>query len=595
MYPTPLKNVDMAYQTLKELYIRSVERFPDRACSSMYEGESLTYRDFALRVEKVTGILKQGGLVRGDRMALLSNNMPNWGVCYFAAVCSGIIVVPILPDFSPEQLGRILKHSGAKALFVSDKLFSKVPKNIVDQFVMVVRTVNLGIISHVSIKSEAIGLKQALSGITQNDATQGISAEDESPVRLASITDITPEDVAAIIYTSGTTSEPKGVMLTHGNLAAQVAMDDDLFPICEDDIFLSILPLSHTYECSLGMLLPFSQGAHVVYLDRQPTPSTLMPALKAVRPTIMLSVPLIIEKIYRSQVRSRFTKHKWIARIYRIRSINRFFHKRIGKRMAAVFGGRLRFFGIGGAKLDALTERYLRDSHFPYAIGYGLTETGPLLSGAVPGRVRYRSAGPLLNGVQGRIENPDPESGEGELVVLSPSTMKGYYEDPAATAAAFTPDGWFRTRDIARFDGDGNLFVIGRTDNMITGPDGENIYPEEIETVINSHFLVTDSIVKRDRDRLVAFVKFDKDALDRKFRGFKDGMKARMAGLKGELKSSTNSKLRKGSQIAEIIEQENDFDRTPTHKINRHNNDVHDVSQQTGGSGADHSGEKSEE
>ena len=532
-------NLTMAIYTLRDLYIQSVGSYASRCMSSMYGGESQTYAGFSDKVEATAELFRLAGLSSGDKVALLSNNMPNWAVSYFAAVTSGLIIVPILPDFSTPELDMIIKHCGAKALCCSDKLYTKVSKETIDSLNVVLRTKNCGI----------------------TYMKEGVEPGKFTPPK--------PDDVAAIIYTSGTTSKPKGVMLTHANLVAQIEMDYDLFNVFQSDVFLSILPLSHTYECSLGMLLPFYSGASVVYLDKLPTASTLMPAMRDVRPTIMLSVPLIIEKIYKSQVRAKFMKNEMLKKMYGWPWFRKLVHRMAGKKLRAIFGGRLRFFGIGGAKLDFDTEQFLVESKAPYGIGYGLTETAPLLAGGVPGNIRFRSTGKILSRIEARLENLNVETGEGEIVVLSPSTMKGYYENPSATKDVFTEDGWFRTKDIGRFDSEGNLYILGRVGNMIVGPNGENIYPEEIESVINSHFLVTDSIVKENNGKLIAHVHFNRFELERRYHDLKDSINSRMAEIRSELKAYVNSKVSKSSQIAEIEEQENGFEKTPTQKIRR--------------------------
>lgn len=530
----------MTVNTLREIYVAGIGKYAGRPAFSMYEfaEESLTYADFAGRVDMVAGLLRGAGLRGGDRVALLSTNMPNWAVCYFAAVVSGYVVVPILPDFSGPELDKIIRHAECRGLMVSDKLYSKIPRETVDGLNIVLRTKNLGVTSQNVCEEGAFG-------------------------------DPRPEDVAAIIYTSGTTSEPKGVMLTHYNLAKQIEMESRLFPIRTDDVFLSILPLAHTYECSVGMLLPFFSGASVVYFDKAPTPSTLIPAMQHVRPTIMLSVPLIIEKLYKSRIAAQFRKKKYLKKLYSWTWFRRLFHKLAGRRLKEMFGGRLRFFGIGGAKLDEQTERFLAEAGFPYAIGYGLTETAPLLAGAVPGRVPFRSTGPMLDGIRARIENADPATGEGEIVVLSPSTMKGYYKNPEATASVFTADGWFRTKDLGVFDGAGNLYIKGRVGSMIVGPSGENIYPEEIESVLNQHSLVTDSIVREEQGKLVALVQFNSEELDNFYRRLKSEVGTSLEEVKKDVMEYVNSKVSRFSHISKVEEQKEGFEKTPTHKIKR--------------------------
>lgn len=535
----------MTINTLHELTRNSLEKFGPRVAFSMFEGEEVTYAEAGRRIAKIQDILTGAGLCAGDKVALLSSNMPNWAVCYFAVTSAGMVVVPILPDFSGEELDMIIEHCEAKALLVSDKLFTKISKQTIGQLNVVIRTKNLGVISQ-RVKGE--GSK----GIPQ------------------------PNDLAAIIYTSGTTSKPKGVMLTHSALCAQVEIDTKIFPLVPDDVFLSVLPLSHTYECSIGMIYPFAKGARAVYLDRPPTASVLMPALKAVRPTLMLIVPLIIEKIYRFQVLAKFNSNNFWRTLYKIPFMRRYLHRVAGKRLETVFGGRLRFLGVGGAKLDAGTEQFLLEAKFPYAIGYGLTETAPLLAGAAPSQVRLGSTGPQAPGVQLRLENINPETHQGEVVALSPSVMLGYFKNPEATKEVFTADGWFRTGDLGEFDKDGWLYIKGRLKNMIIGSGGENIYPEDIESVLNSHFCIADSIVTEQNGRLVALVHFNREEIEamiddwrEEWETQKEAWEAKTEQLKKEIMEFVNKKVNRFSRISEVVEEKDDFVKTPTQKIRR--------------------------
>ncbi|RHO71265.1 long-chain fatty acid--CoA ligase [Alistipes sp. AF48-12] len=530
----------MMFNTLLELYQHSIHAYSSNKCFSMYGGEALTYRDFADRVDSLIETFVASGLSHGDKIALLSNNMPNWGAAYFAAAISGMVIVPILPDFSGAEIDRIILHSEAKALVASDKLYTKVSKEVIAQLQVVIRSMNLGVIS------------------SHSDAPRG------------TIRDPKEEDLAAIIYTSGTTSRPKGVMLSHKNLCSELAMVSILQPVYQNDAFLSILPLSHTYECSLGMLLPFMWGASVIYLDKAPTAAVLLPILKEVRPTIMLSVPLIIEKIYKNKILRQLSANRLMRWLYRKEWGRKWLHRIAGKKLMKLFGGRIRFFGIGGAKLDGTVERFLFEGKFPYAIGYGLTETAPVLAGVNPSMVRHQSTGPMLEGVQARLDNVNPQSGEGEIVVKGPNVMIGYYKDPEATADSFTSDGWFRTKDLGLFDQDGYLYIKGRLSNMILGPSGENIYPEEIENVLNSHALVNDSLVREDNmGKLVAIVYFNREELERKYKTMKEELGIRMENIKHELLTYVNSKVNRFSKISTVIEQKDEFEKTPTHKIKR--------------------------
>ena len=535
----------MTINTLYELARNSVEKFASKVAFSMFEGDDVTYAEVGRRIEKVQEILTCAGLHAGDKVALLSSNMPNWGVCYFAVTSAGMVAVPILPDFSGEELDMIIAHSEAKALLVSDRLFTKLSKQTIERLNVVVRTKNLGVIA------------------------QRVKGEGSMAVPK-------PDDLAVIIYTSGTTSKPKGVMLTHAALCAQVGISSGIFPVLPDDVFLSVLPLSHTYECSIGMIYPFSMGARVVYLDRPPTASALMPALRAVRPSVMLIVPLIIEKIYRHQVLAKFNSNGFWRTLYKVGFLRRYLHRVAGKKLLKLFGGRLRFLGIGGAKLDGGAEKFLLEAKVPYAIGYGLTETAPLLAGAAPSQVRLGSTGPQAPGVQLRLENINPDTRQGEVVALTPSVMLGYFKNPEATKEVFTDDGWFRTGDLGEFDKDGWLYIKGRLKNMIVGPGGENIYPEDIETVLNSHVYIADSIVTEQEGRLVALVHFNRDEIEamvdnwrEEWETKKEAWEAKTEQLKKEIMDFVNAKVNRFSRISEVVEEKDDFAKTPTHKIKR--------------------------
>ena len=539
-------------KTIYELLHTSVEKFSNNIAFTMFGGEDVTYREVMERVEQVQEMLLGAGLKPGDKVALLSSSMPNWGVCYFAVTTAGMVVVPLMPDFTGEELDSLLEHSESKALLVSDKLYTKLSKDSVAKLNIVIRTKNLSIISQ-TVK------EQGSKTIPQ------------------------PEDLAAIIYTSGTTSKPKGVMLTHFNLASNASLCNILFPIREDDVTLSVLPMSHTYECTLGLLLIFSGGGRMTYLEKPPTPSVLLPALRKVRPTIFLIVPLIIEKVYNSQVKSKFTANKFISTLYGVGFIRRILHRIASKKLMKAFGGRIRFLGIGGSKLHIDTETFLHEGGFPYAIGYGLTETAPMAAGQIPGKCRIGATGPAMQGVQIRLDNVNPETGLGEVVINSPSVMQGYYKNPEATAEVFTKDGWFRSGDLGEFDKDGYLYIKGRLKNMIVGASGENIYPEDIESVLNTYAYVSESIVIEQDGHLVALVHYDSEAIERlknewmerweisrdKFKEKEREWEEKMEEMKKDLMKYVNSKVNRFSRISEIIEEKEEFVKTPSKKIRR--------------------------
>ena len=539
----------MTFNTLYEILKHSVEKFSERIAFAMIGGEEVSYKEVGKRTETIQELLLNAGVGAGDKVVILSSSMPNWGVSYFAITSAGMVAVPILPDFTSNELDLIIEHSEAKAILVSDKLYTKLSKDILEKMNIVIRTKGLNVISQ--------------------------RVEERAERRIPQ-----PEDLAAIIYTSGTTSKPKGVMLSHYNIAAQTTIISPLFDYNENDVLLSILPMAHTYECTLGMIYPFSRGAQVHYMDRPPTASALMPALAKVRPTVIASVPLIMEKIYRSKVRPTFEKHAITRKLYGWDWSRKLLHKIAGNSLKKLFGGRMRLFAIGGAKFDMEAERFLYEAGFPYGIGYGLTETAPLLAGAVGNMVRVGSTGPALPAVQIRLDNINPETKQGEIVAKTPSCMMGYYKNEQATKDAFTEDGWFRTGDLGYIAEDGWIFIKGRLKNMIVGPSGENIYPEDIEEVLNSNRFVAESVVTEEDGKLIALVHFDTTALEEAYDEFKHKMSVsaeqiqlKMDEIKRDVMEYVNSKVNRFSKITKVVDNEGEFEKTPTKKIRRFNYD----------------------
>lgn len=535
----------MAFKTLYDLVRSSIERFSERVAFTMLDGEEVTFKEVGNRIEQIQQTLTSAGLNPGDKVALYSSSMPNWGVSYFAVVSAGMVIVPILPGFSGEEVAKILEHSESKALLVSDKLYSRIPKEAIEKLNIVVRTKNLKV-------------------LTQRVEEQGSTAVPQ------------PEELASIIYTSGTTSSPKGVMHSQQSLALHADLCQQLFPISGEDSFLSVLPMSHVYECSLGLIFPFSQGVPVFYLDRPPAASTLVSAMRRVKPTVMLIVPLIIEKIYRSQVRGKFTANKVMAAAYRMAPVRKLLHKLAGKKLYQVFGGRLRFLGIGGAKLDGTTERFLIEAGIPHGIGYGLTETAPLLAGAVPMKKEIGSTGPAVPYVELRLDNINPKTRQGEVIAKTPCCMLGYYKNPEATAEVIDADGWFHTGDLGEFDAEKRLHIKGRLKNMILGPAGENIYPEDIECVLSEHDCIEEALVTEQGGRLVAFVHFNAEQLEARIADWRANWKSKQEALEAkskelcaEIKGYVNEKVNQFSHLSEVIELKEEFIKTPSMKIRR--------------------------
>ena len=509
--------------------------------------ENLTYRQLETEVKKAALQLQSLGIKKGDKVAIISMNMPQWGIAFFATCVLRAVVVPILPDFHPNEIKNIIQHADVSVVYVSETLR---PKLEAIAELTVINIENFQIVS---------------------DTTQ-LLFEDINE-QLFEYPVVEEKDLCSIIYTSGTTGKSKGVMLTHKNIVWTAQQSWIIQNIIPGDRFLSVLPLSHTFENTLGLILPIKYGATVNYLKKPPVATVLLAALQQVRPTIMLVVPLIIEKIYKSKILPEINR-KFITRIlYKIPTSRKLLHKVAAKKLFATFGGELKFFGIGGAKLDDNVERFLMEGGFPLAIGYGMTESSPLLAGAGVGKTRFLSTGIAVEGVQLRIAQSDRKTGLGEIQAKGENVMLGYYKEPEITKNTFTEDGWLKTGDLGCFDKDGNLYIKGRMKNMIVGSSGENIYPEEIESLINRMEYVLESLVVEQKGRLVALVHLNMEELEKKY----NSIKAETASfindetslILKEIQNKVNEQLNKFSQIQRVVWQTAPFEKTPTQKIKR--------------------------
>ncbi|MEJ2372406.1 MAG: AMP-binding protein, partial [Sulfurimonas sp.] len=381
-------------------------------------------------------------------------------------------------------------------------------------------------------------------------------------------------DLAAILYTSGTTGHSKGVMLSHKNIVTNALSTFKNVTIVPEDVFLSVLPLAHTFECTVGMLVPLLHGSSVVYVDKTPTPSVLLKAFDVVKPTMMLSVPLIIEKIYKNKILTKLNGSTLTKTLYKFSFTRKTLNKIAGKKLLETFGGKLRFFGIGGAPLAKYVEEFLLEGNFPYVIGYGLTETAPLIAGTRLGMpLKLGSTGLAMPGVEVLIKEKNPETGEGEIAVKSPSVMLGYYKDEEKTKEVFDENGYFLTGDLGLIDEDGYLFISGRSKNLILGPSGENIYPEQIESIINQNETVLDSLVLQKEGKLVARIHLDYELIDKMFKANvtpDDVVKQKIDEHLEHMRVEINTKLASFSKITKYIEQVEPFIKTPTKKIKRY-------------------------
>jgi long-chain acyl-CoA synthetase len=556
----------MAYEltkfTLSEAWSKSRELYKDLPFLG-YAGESgISYGQVAQNIREIQSYLVSQGVSRGDKVALISESRPEWGQVYLAINTMGAVAVPIMADFSSTQMCHILEHSDSVYIFASDKTIPRLltaPLVISGKLVMIKDGLKTG-----TVKVEG----DSWSFTEESDLFNPASPVQEDFLYMSE-----EDDIASILYTSGTTGNSKGVMLTHKNISHNAYVGIDICYAAEESRFLSVLPLAHSYECTLGLIIPMMSGSSIHYIKGAPTARVMLKALELVKPHQMLTVPILIEKIYRMSIAPKFASKKVLNFLYNKRPtqflLNRFV---AGKKLKALFGGRLEFFGIGGAPLAPDVEVFLRDARFPYSVGYGLTETAPCLAGDVPSRSVYRAIGKAFRDVELRIADVSPETGHGEIQARGPNIMAGYYKDEEKTAEAFSEDGWFKTGDLGYLDENGVLFIKGRLKNMILGANGENIYPEEIEAVLNKDPYVMESLVTRMENTLVARVHLNAEKLDEFLKGLKHTPEE-LHRIKEEtlekIRQTANSSLNTLSRLGKMIEQEEPFEKTPSLKIKR--------------------------
>ncbi len=551
--------------TLLQVLNSSAEKFADNNCVSFVDRHKITYREFKAKTDSISEFLKNEGIIAGDKVAILSENQPNWAIAYFAITTMGAIAVPIMTEFHSEEVTHILRHSESKAVFVSVKYFNKI-----EEADSIQTRILLDDFSVIPADTKNDFLKEVISG-----GKKEFAKIKEAALKFVGIIpdEVEEDNPALILYTSGTTGHSKGVILTHKNVVSDALSTLDMVHVDSETRMLSMLPLFHTMESTLGLVVPFIRGASITYLDKPPTAAALLPALSKVKPTVMLAVPLIIEKIYKAKILPEFNKNAVIRGLYKIPTVRKKLNKIAGKKLMHTFGGELKMFCIGGAALSADVERFLKEAGFPYAIGYGLTETSPLVTGTGPEGVRLRSAGKAMKWMQVKIDNPDPKNGEGEILIKGPNVMKGYFRDPERTKEVFTEDGWFKSGDLGMIDKDGYLFIKGRSKNVIIGPNGKNIYPEEIESIINEFPYTLESLVLDRGDQLIAKIYLNYEEIDNEFKIQRmTEIKAReiINKILSDLHVQINERVNTFSRINKVIEQREPFEKTPTQKIKRY-------------------------
>ncbi|MCF8055977.1 MAG: AMP-binding protein [Desulfocapsa sp.] len=546
--------------TLNYIIDTSVERYGDLPAIGMAAESALTYREFYDRITVLATRLAGEGVSKGDHVAILAENSPTWGTAYFAIVRLGAIAVPILPDLPEADVHHILNEMDVPVLFVSQRQIEKIYE------------LNQKKLHRIITLDDSEATQGVVDVIGLSAYTEQAPDEKETGEELV-FPEVSEDDIASILYTSGTSGYSKAVMLSHKNLTANAFAAAGMLEVEKGNVFLSVLPMSHTYEFTLGFITPLIKGCKIAYAGKSPTPAILQRLCNHEKPKVMFTVPLIMEKIYKKRVMPQIEKSRLLSLLCRFSFGRKFVYKKIGAKLISFFGGNLEIMGIGGASLNPEVEKFLHEAEFPYLVGYGLTEASPILAGGPVGdtTIAVGSTGKPFTGVQIKIVDPDPETGVGEIYGCGPNIMLGYYDDPDSTAETITEDGWLATGDLGFIDDVGNLHIRGRSKNVIVMSNGENVYPEPIEHKLNAYSWVVETLVVENNGKLEAWVYPDYEVIDEKTEGQSQAQRREyLKGLIEAMRKEVNVTLSSASRLVRIVERREPFIKTATHKIKRY-------------------------
>jgi long-chain acyl-CoA synthetase len=558
--------VELEKPTIKCLLERTFEKYGSLPSISFVEEQPIVYLQLKQQIQEAATALAARSIRKGDRVAIMGENCPNWVIAYLAVTSMGAVAVPILTGFPETDTRHILRNSEAQGIFIESKQRQKLEGMDDSQLKFICELDNMEYEDLRKPPAGFLGKTLALfkRGRPRSTADDEVQADFPGPE---------PDDLAVIIYTSGTTGHSKGVMLTHKNIVFDVVHGIERFPIDASDRFLSILPLAHTFEATGGMLCPIAIGASIYYMRGLPTPQKLLAAMESVKPTAVLTVPLVVDKIFRKKILPQIQGKLIINKLYPLVFFRKKLHQVAGRKLVQSFGNKLRFFMFGGASLNEDVEVFLRDAGISYSTGYGMTETAPIMTINPFGQVKVGSCGKPIPGIEMAIHEKDAQSGIGEIIVRGPIVMPGYYKNPEATADVFLPDGWLKTGDLGFFDDEGYLFIKGRCKNVIIGPSGENIYPEAIEQKVLQEPYFQEVVVFEENGRLLAKAYLDYDVLDREFeRNQLNDAEARKLteDILEQARLRINTQLPAFAQIGRISEHPEPFEKTPTNKVKRY-------------------------
>ncbi|HTS02809.1 MAG TPA: AMP-binding protein [Thermoanaerobaculia bacterium] len=540
-------------ESLVGLFAESVRRNWTRPALLDWEGKGLTYGQVADEIARLHDVFRTCHVAPGDKIALLGRNSASWAVVWLATVTYGAVIVPILPDFRPDDVHHIVNHSDAVLFFVGDALFAPLdPGQLRD----------VGAVFSLTDTRTLHCRKESLAKSLDSLARSPRGRRYPDPERFQ-LPDVENDRLAAIVYTSGTTGFSKGVMLEHRSLLANVVFAQEHMPLEPGDTIVSFLPLAHAFGCAFEFLFPFASGCAITFLAQTPSPKVILDAFGAVRPRLILSVPLVIEKIYSKRIAPALEKETTKI-LMRIPPVRRILQRKIREKLVAVFGGRFREIVIGGAALNGDVERFFRAIDFPFTCGYGMTECGPLISYSGWKEHKLGGVGKKVDTLEVRVESADPQRVPGEILVRGVNVMAGYYKNPEATTATIDAEGWLHTGDLGVVDAGGTIFISGRSKTVILGPSGQNIYPEEIEARLNSLPFVGESLVIERKGKLFALVYPDLERVDHLRIGEQE-LVQRME----KNRIAVNRILPPYAAIARIDVYSEEFQKTPTKKIKR--------------------------
>lgn len=520
------------------------------------QGKTFLYKDFARELDKMHDFFKAGGVKRGDKIALCGKNSANWAITFFATLTYGAVSVSILNEFDKDSIEFIVDHSDSKILFTDKNIWNKLDVKTLPKLETAVALDDFTI-----IKSNSEELKQFATNAPEyftKKYDKGFFVND------VAFRKDKPEELAVINYTSGTTSSPKGVMVPYRSLWSNTKYANDNLKFLEaGDNVLCMLPMAHSYGLAFEILNSISLGCNINFLGNSPTPTVLKDALKITRPKLVLAVPLILEKIVKNVVFPKL-KEGSAATLVKIPLLNNIIYSKVRKSMLDFFGGNLVQVVIGGAALSSEVENFLKKVKFPFTVGYGMTECGPLISYVYWSDYRKRSSGQVVDRMQAKIDSEDPHNTVGEILVKGTNLMLGYYKNNEATNEAFTEDGWLKTGDLGTIDKDNFIYIKGRNKNMLLGPSGQNIYPEEIEEKINNSPYVHEVLVIGENKRIVALIVPEKETLEKE-----DIAEDKWEELFRKEIDLINSTLPAYSRIATFRIRDTGFEKTPKRSIRR--------------------------